>query len=821
MNRILLLFITSLLSSLTFAQKATLKGLVSSEGQPVPFANILVSENKQGTNSDANGNFSIALDPGTYTIKVSSVGFETLSEKVTLQAGETLEKNFTIKSGTTLNIFVKTEGKYDKKVEELSVTMDIIKPNIIENKNATNVSEALQQTPGLVIVDNEPQMRGGSGYSFGAGSRVMVLVDDLPLLSGDAGRPSWGFIPVENIEQIEVVKGASSVLYGSGALNGVINVRSAYPTAKPKTKLTFFGGVFDVPKKHRWYDARTMPFNAGMSFLHARQLGKKKNIDLVVGGNLFSENGYIGYTKDTSGMVDPKSNEFDRRARFNFNFRHRIDKVPGLAWGINGNMLFGSSSSAFIWQGFGGDSTFRAAKGVTTRTNQTIFHLDPFVTYQEKNGSTHSLRTRYFNINNDNDNNQGNQSQYFYGEYQYRLVVPKIKDFFITPGIMANYTIGKAELFAGNPPPFPVGYDSIYTNSIGTYSLNSAIFVQIEKKFIDRITVSGGFRLEYFQIGKNDSYTFVDTLGINSMVYDTAFTTKNLQPVFRLGINARVAKATFVRASFGQGFRFPTIAERFVKTVVGPAQVYPNPDLLPERSWSAELGVKQGFKIGRFMGFADVAGFFQRYNNTIEFVAAQWGNPLVDPTFGFGFKSLNIGNSTVWGIESTIMGTGEITKDLKVDVLLGYTYSNPRVDDPNYVYGMVGANNLTNAGTSDTMNAGPREMKYRYNHLVRADIEFTYKGFSIGGSLRYNSFMRNVDNVFLLFGDLGFIKDVGKARNYHKNGDYVIDLRTAYKFASGHKISFIVNNVLNRVYSLRPVSVEAPRSFMIQYQANF
>ena len=65
------------------------------------------------------------------------------------------------------------------------------------------------------MVDGEPQIRSGSGFSYGAGSRVMVMVDDLPVLSGDAGRPTASSF--ENLEQIEVIKGASSVLYGSAA----------------------------------------------------------------------------------------------------------------------------------------------------------------------------------------------------------------------------------------------------------------------------------------------------------------------------------------------------------------------------------------------------------------------------------------------------------------------------------------------------------------------------------------------------------------------------------------------------------------------------
>ena len=56
------------------------------------------------------------------------------------------------------------------------------------------------------------------------------------ILSGDIGRPSWSFLPIENLEQVEVIKGASSVLYGSAALSGVINVRTVYPRLEPRTR---------------------------------------------------------------------------------------------------------------------------------------------------------------------------------------------------------------------------------------------------------------------------------------------------------------------------------------------------------------------------------------------------------------------------------------------------------------------------------------------------------------------------------------------------------------------------------------------------------
>ena len=143
---------------------------------------------------------------------------------------------------TELGTVVVSAGKFEQKIEDVTVSMEVIMPSMDENKATTNISTVLNQTPGVMIIDTEPQIRGGSGYSFGAGSRVMIMVDDLPILSGDAGRPAWSFLPVENLEQIEIIKGASSVLYGSTALSGVINIRTAYPKDKPLTKINVHSG---------------------------------------------------------------------------------------------------------------------------------------------------------------------------------------------------------------------------------------------------------------------------------------------------------------------------------------------------------------------------------------------------------------------------------------------------------------------------------------------------------------------------------------------------------------------------------------------------
>ena len=120
----------------------------------------------------------------------------------------------------------------EQKIEEITVSMEVIKPGLIENKNTTDIQTAMDQIPGVNITDGQANIRGGSGWSYGAGTRVLVMVDDMPLISGDAGQVQWKLIATENIHQVEVIKGAASALYGSSALNGIINIRTAFPSQK-------------------------------------------------------------------------------------------------------------------------------------------------------------------------------------------------------------------------------------------------------------------------------------------------------------------------------------------------------------------------------------------------------------------------------------------------------------------------------------------------------------------------------------------------------------------------------------------------------------
>lgn len=224
-------------SSITFSQDATLKGIITDKitKEPLIGANVIYADGK-GTVTGIDGDYSLTIPAGSYTVKFRYVGYEEVTKSVTLTAGQVLKIDVDLSEGKELETVVVSAGKFEQNLEDLTVSMAVIKPSLLENKNVTNAETILEQVPGVTVQDGQVCIRGGSGFAYGAGSRVLMMVDELPLLSGDAGDVKWNTLPIENLSQIEVIKGASSVLFGSSALNGAINIRTAYPTDKPVTK---------------------------------------------------------------------------------------------------------------------------------------------------------------------------------------------------------------------------------------------------------------------------------------------------------------------------------------------------------------------------------------------------------------------------------------------------------------------------------------------------------------------------------------------------------------------------------------------------------
>ena len=660
--------------------------------------------------------------------------------------------------------------------------MEVIKPSLIENKNTTQIETAIDQIPGVNITDGQANIRGGSGWSFGAGTRVLVMVDDMPLISGDAGQAQWSLIATENINQVEVIKGASSALYGSSALNGVINVRTAFPSQKDidknklpgYTKVNMHFGLIDKAKRNElnWNGKKRRAFK-GIEFLQGM---KFDNLDLSMGGNIFKDDGY-------------RMGELNDRKRFNMNSTFKSKKIEGLSYGINANFLSQSSGSTIIWNGL--DQAYIPLDSSLSTTKGYTYNIDPSITYFSGN-NRHSLRTRYLKVTKNNltdgiDVGQSNSANTYYTDYQWQKNIKKYK-LRITSGTTNEKVNANSDLFSGK-----------------NYKINNSLYTQLDKKW-NRLNVSLGARYESFRLHSEDKY-FIEGDSINDFTAG--------KPVFRTGINYQAAEATYVRASWGQGYRFPSMAELFISTNQSGLEIYPNPELKPESGWSSEIGIKQGVKTGKWMGYIDVAAFIQQYDDMMEFTFGQWGSSTSNEVGGIGFKSVNVGATQITGAELSLSGQGKINSDLTINLIAGYTYMNPISLDLDYVYGddyYEKPLTYISSGSDSTM------LKYRYEHIAKTDVEIVYKDISIGGSMRYNSFMKNIDKIFTspYLPALTGISGINQARDKFKDGDLIIDLRVGYQVTKTARLGFIVNNLLNREYMSRPANMMPPRTFAMQ-----
>ena len=770
------LSIVVLLISFSSALSQKISGIVIDENtrEPLIGVNVILS-NTNGTTTNIDGKFSLELKENERTITFKYIGYESIVKNIDGKS----EFNIKLKTAIQqIGTVVISAGKFEQKIEEITVSMEVISPSLIENKNTTDIQTAMEQVPGVNITDGQANIRGGSGWSYGAGSRVLVMVDDMPLISGDAGQVQWKLIATENINQVEVIKGASSALYGSSALNGVINIRTAFPKLSEieknpsvgYTKITTHFGVTDHAKRDvlNWWGDNRQQFY-GTEFSHSRKID---NLDLTIGGNYFKDEGY-------------REGEITDRLRWNLNSRYKSKQYTGLSYGVNANFLYQTTGSAIIWNGL--DQAYIPLNNEITNTNGDTYNIDPFIQYVTEN-NTHNLKTRYLKVINDNSTNgqddaQDNESETFYSDYQWQHNFKAI-NLRVTTGTTNEIVLARSDLFQGN-----------------NYRQNHSLYSQLDKKW-NKVNLSLGTRYEYFKVRSEQKY-LIDGDSINEYA--------RAKPVFRAGLNYQIAEATYLRTSWGQGFRFPSMAEMFISTNYSGIEIFPNPELKPESGWSSEIAIKQGLKMGNWMGYFDAAAFIMEYDDMMEFSFGLW--EFNDGSYGVGFKSVNVGETRISGLELSLSGQGKLNENLSINILGGYTYMNPIPLDTTEVYAEV----LGNIVTYSNSSSDPSILKYRYNHIAKLDMELIYKKLSLGSSFRYNDFMKNIDKIFASeFFAEEIVGGIPEAREKFKNGDFIVDVRTSYQLNDVTKISLVINNLLNREYMSRPANMMPPRTIALQ-----
>ncbi len=787
--RILFYFIFCLFYGSFFGQ---VNGTITDQSTGKPLYGVkIIASNGQKVLTDFNGKFDISTTE--YPVKLVLILLEYRNDTLVVNQSGTVNVAMRLNEKNEQTVVV-SANKRAQKIEEIPISLEVIKPRLIENKGIVNLEQAVEQTPGVFTMDGQVSIRGGSGFSYGAGSRVMMLWNSLPLLSGYAGDAQWNAIPIEQASQVEVIKGASSVLYGSGALNGVIALSEKEPGLQPETKIRLQAGIYDNPRRSslKWWGKDSVQrFNPMNQQIEVYRSKMNQRIGYTISTVFYNDQGY-------------RQGENETRGRVSGTLYFRPAKIERLKAGIGYNYQYHKTGTFIIWQsdslGYtpsGGVDTSNAASTLTYNLSHRLF-IDPYVKYIDKHNNKHTLKTRTYLTTNQNINNnqQSNGAILYMGDYNFQK---NYKNGTLITGLFGTSNV-------------------VFSNLFGDHtSTNLAYYAQYDHH-IGKLDLTGGMRAEYF--------TMDNKRGDSD--FQMGNTTLPVYPVFRAGAHYELKKYTHLRASFGQGIRYPSVGERFTSTSVGSLNIFPNPNLTPETGWAAEIGIKQGVKMGDWKGMIDISGFVNNYDNMIEFSFGFFnpanGNSInvftpegqaellyVQQTLGYsinqiiGFGAQNVEKARISGLEFSFNSTGKIG-EVEVVSLMGYTYMNPISLNSDTLYTMWSSDDTTGI------------LKYRFKHLVRADVEAVYKKWGFGVSSRYNSFMKNIDKVFEepIGGNTYILPGLKEYRKVYNKGVVVFDARISYRFDERFKVSFIANNVFNVEYSSRPGDIQPPRNFLVQ-----
>lgn len=736
MTRAFLLNILFLLLAGSLSGEAApgiIKGKVTDQGsgEALPGVYVLYGKNS-GVVTDDQGMFSVQLTPGKYTIIFQLVGYETQTREVNLKDGETIEVQISLAMNVReIDQVVVSANRTEQKITELSVSMDIVKSAFIEANHITDAQEIINKTPGIEVLDGQASVRGGSGFSYGAGSRVLALIDGLPMLSADAGNIKWQFLPLENLSQIEIIKGASSVMYGSSALNGVINFRTADATNTPSTTFFVESGIYGKPSNRDWIWWDTPRTFSNASFSHLRKAGKT---DIGISGSLMIDESYRRLNDEKLGRLGIK-------------LKHFSTKVPGLTYGLNINSGLTHKKDFVLWEN-ATTGALKQSPSTAVDFRGDFLAIDPFVTLKKTGKFQHDLRTRVQSSRNRNPERPQNDSDAWsvYSEYQLWHHINEIID--LTAGFSVNYLNVSSQFFGDHN------------------ARNLAAFSQIEVKPVPRLKAVAGIRAEQYSLDN-----------INDRIV----------PIFRAGLNYQAADYTWIRASFGQGYRYPSIAEKFAATTVGSIVIIANPDLRSESGWSSEIGVKQGVALGKIAGQADLSVFYNRNSDLIEYLFAAYEE-------GLGFRAANLEESRVIGAEIECMLEGSIGP-VNTSITGGYTWLDPVELSPN------------------TKKPSGDYLKYRRKNSGKISLTAEKNRLEATASFYVKSKILNIDDVFLTTPILvGF----GEYWPTHNKGYTLIDCSAGYKISKKLTLSFVVKNITNTEYMGRPGDIQPQRNFSIR-----
>ena len=209
------------------AQNGEIQGVISDDLSTIAFANVYLEGTVLGNSSDEDGNYTLKNVPaGKYKLKATVLGYRNFSKKITIDSNEKLLVSiFMEASSEQLEETVVTGTLKAVRRSDSPVPVEVYSPTFLKKNPTASIFEALQNVNGVRPQINCNVCNTGDIHINGLeGPYTLVLIDGMPIVSGLGTVYGLSGIPNSLIEQIEIVKGPASSLYGSEAVGGLINI---------------------------------------------------------------------------------------------------------------------------------------------------------------------------------------------------------------------------------------------------------------------------------------------------------------------------------------------------------------------------------------------------------------------------------------------------------------------------------------------------------------------------------------------------------------------------------------------------------------------
>ena len=225
LRRLQILLYFLFIPSVIFSQVVSLSGFVNgTDSSSVTGAAISLIGTTLGTVTDKKGFYKInKIIPGKYILRVSFVGFETSEQTVDIQNADTHIDFYLKESNIDLNEVVVTGTKSEKTLKYVPVLTQVISARKMLELGITNVTDALQTMVPGINVSHQGTLVTVTLQGMDA-KYVLFLIDGERIAGEVDGDIDYSMLNLQNIDHIEIIKGASSSLYGSNAIGGVINI---------------------------------------------------------------------------------------------------------------------------------------------------------------------------------------------------------------------------------------------------------------------------------------------------------------------------------------------------------------------------------------------------------------------------------------------------------------------------------------------------------------------------------------------------------------------------------------------------------------------